>query len=59
VGDGELEEKPDDKPEEKPDDKPEEKPDNPVCDCWTDPDGDMICDKCGAGGLIPPISIIA
>ena len=46
VGDGEL--------EEKPDDKPEEKPDNPVCDCWTDSDGDMICDKCGAGGLIPP-----
>ena len=42
VGDGELEEKPDDKP------------DNPVCDCWTDTDGDTICDVCGSGGLVPP-----
>ena len=27
---------------------------NPVCDCWVDSDGDMICDACGSGGLIPP-----
>ena len=51
------EEKPDtpeENPEEKPDENPEEKPDNPVCDCWTDSDGDTICDVCGKGGLIPP-----
>ena len=27
---------------------------NPVCDCWVDSDGDMICDACGSGGLVPP-----
>ena len=27
---------------------------NPVCDCWIDSDGDMICDACGSGGLVPP-----
>lgn len=32
----------------------DEKPDDPVCDCWVDSDGDMICDACGSGGLIPP-----
>ena len=28
--------------------------DIPVCDCWVDADGDIICDTCGSGGLIPP-----
>ena len=45
---------PEEKPEEKPDEKPDEKPENPVCDCWTDADGDTICDLCGSGGLVPP-----
>ena len=46
--------------ETKPDDgngdetKPDDGNENGVCDCWTDADGDTICDVCGSGGLIPP-----
>ena len=45
----------DENPDEPGTDDPTNKPGDPgVCDCWTDADGDTICDNCGSGGLIPP-----
>ncbi len=56
---GETPGEPDNNPDdgnENPDPKPnpDDGNENPVCDCWVDADGDIICDNCGSGGLIPP-----